>query len=211
MEMKCARCHDAPNHPFNQEDLFKLAAMLQRKPLKVPADLITQGLGADQPGGRFAESGTSRRAHCPFTALPGEPLPGVLRKADDTREQLAAILTDPRNGRFAQVMVNRLWKELLGFGIVEPVDDWENTAPSHPDLLAWLGHELAYARFRSQARSAADPELADLSAGAAGRELPKRLERRASIRRTGAPPADGGAARGFALCDLPGKISTANR
>ena len=42
-EMKCARCHDAPNHPFEQGDLFKMAAMLQRAPLKVPASSLTAG------------------------------------------------------------------------------------------------------------------------------------------------------------------------
>jgi hypothetical protein len=35
-EMKYARCHDAPNHPFEHGDLFKIAAILQRAPLKMP-------------------------------------------------------------------------------------------------------------------------------------------------------------------------------
>ena len=36
MELQCARCHDAPYHPFKQEQLFSLAAMLKRAPQKVP-------------------------------------------------------------------------------------------------------------------------------------------------------------------------------
>ena len=36
LEMKCARCHDAPSHPFEQRDLFSLAAMLKRSPQAVP-------------------------------------------------------------------------------------------------------------------------------------------------------------------------------
>lgn len=36
VEMKCARCHDAPYHDVKQEDLFNLAAMLNRGSLKVP-------------------------------------------------------------------------------------------------------------------------------------------------------------------------------
>jgi hypothetical protein len=35
-EMKCARCHDAPQHPFAQKDLFGLAAMLYRQPMLLP-------------------------------------------------------------------------------------------------------------------------------------------------------------------------------
>jgi hypothetical protein len=63
----------------------------------------------------------------------------VVRKAGDTREQLAALLTDPRNQRFAQVVANRLWKRYMGWGFVEPVDDWDHAKVSHPELLDFLG------------------------------------------------------------------------
>ena len=142
MEMKCARCHDAPNHPFDQAELFSLAAMLQRSPVKVPASSLTQGLSVNSHVVVSLKPGQKIDPHWPFADLPAEPLPGVLRKPDDSRERLAALLTDPRNGRFAQVLANRLWKQFLGFGIVDPVDDWESAAPSHPALLAWLGREL---------------------------------------------------------------------
>ncbi|MCA9069947.1 MAG: DUF1549 domain-containing protein, partial [Planctomycetaceae bacterium] len=36
LEMKCARCHDAPFHDFKQSDLFQVAAMLRRGPQAVP-------------------------------------------------------------------------------------------------------------------------------------------------------------------------------
>lgn len=141
-EMKCARCHDAPNHPFNQEELFNLAAMLQRGPFKVPGSSLTKGLGTNSHVTVSLEAGQPIEPHWPFADGPTEPLPGVLRRANDSRERLAALITDPRNERFAQVLVNRLWREFFGFGIVDPVDDWENSAPSHPALLAWLGREL---------------------------------------------------------------------
>ena len=38
--------------------------------------------------------------------------------------------------------MNRLWAKLLGRGIVEPVDDWEDVTPANPQLLAWLAREL---------------------------------------------------------------------
>lgn len=142
MEMKCARCHDAPNHPFNQEDLFAMSAMLQRTPVTVPGSSLTKGLNANSHVVVSLKPGQKIEAHFPFADLPSEPLPGVLRNTEDSREQLAALITDPRNERFAQVVVNRLWKRLLGFGIVDPVDDWENVGPSHKELLTWLGREL---------------------------------------------------------------------
>jgi hypothetical protein len=142
MEMKCARCHDAPSHPFNQEDLFSLSAMLQREPVTVPGSSLSQGLKSNSHVVVSLKPGQKIEAHWPFPELPSEPLPGVVHNPEDSREELAAMLTDPRNERFAQVLVNRLWKRLLGIGIVEPVDDWDGTAPSHRELLAWLGREL---------------------------------------------------------------------
>jgi len=142
MEMKCARCHDAPNHPFDQSDLFAVSAMLQRSPVKVPGSSLTQGLNPNSHVVVSLKPGQMIDPHFPFAELKSDPLPGVLRNAEDTREQLAAIITDPRNERFPQVVANRLWKRLLGFGIVDPVDDWENARPSHKELLAWLGREL---------------------------------------------------------------------
>jgi hypothetical protein len=58
------------------------------------------------------------------------------------RAKLAALVTAPENKRFAQVMVNRLWKRLIGSGIVEPAHDWEGATASHPELLDWLANEL---------------------------------------------------------------------
>ena len=40
------------------------------------------------------------------------------------------------------MLVNRVWKRYLGWGIVEPVDDWETAQPSHPELLDYLAREL---------------------------------------------------------------------
>ena len=142
MEMKCARCHDAPNHPYDQADLCSMSAMLQRSPVKVPGSSLTQGLNPNSHVVVSLKPGQTIDPHFPFAELKSDPLPGVLRNTEDSREQLAAIITDPRNERFPQVVANRVWKRLLGFGIVDPVDDWENAHPSHRDLLTWLGREL---------------------------------------------------------------------
>lgn len=142
MEMKCARCHDAPNHPFDQADLFAMSAMLQRAPVKVPGSSLTQGLNPNSHVVVSLKPGQMIDPHFPFAELKSDPIQGVLRNSEDTRERLASIMTDPRNERFPQVVANRLWKRLVGFGIVDPVDDWENTRPSHKELLTWLGREL---------------------------------------------------------------------
>ena len=140
-EMKCARCHDAVHHSFEQRELFQIAAMLGRAPMKVPDTSLTKGLSKSSIVVVTLKAGETIQPHFPFS-FAKEPLPGVLRRTEDSRERLAAILTDPRNDRFAQVLVNRLWKQFMGLGIVDPVDDWETAQPSHKELLQWLAREF---------------------------------------------------------------------
>lgn len=146
MQMQCARCHDAPFHDFKQQDLFSLAAMLKREAQLVP---ISSSIptNANIVVGRVInvtlKPGSKVEPAWPFHNVMTNGLPkGVLRNAKDPREKLAALITDPRNERFAKVIVNRVWKRYLGWGIVEPVDDWETAAPSHPELLDFLAREL---------------------------------------------------------------------
>ena len=143
LEMKCARCHDAPYHDFRQEQLFSLAAMLKRSPQNVPASSSIPA-SANITLGRLVnvtlKPGSNVAPAWPFPELMDGALHDeVVRKAGDSREQLAARLTDPRNQRFAQVVANRLWKRYMGWGFVEPVDDWDHAEASHPELLDFLG------------------------------------------------------------------------
>ena len=177
VEMRCARCHDAPAHVSLQRDLFELAAMLGARPVKLPA---TSSVPLDKvhEGGRqpliavTLKPGTVVAAKWPFARFAPPELGALAEYPDDPRDRLAALVTAPRNERFAQVMANRVWKRLMGRGIVEPADDWERGTPSHPELLRWLAREfvrggydvkhLSRLVFNSHAyQRAADPALKD--------------------------------------------------
>lgn len=57
----------------------------------------------------------------------------------DPVEAFASWITSPENPRFTKVITNRLWKKVMGVGIIEPVDDMrDQTLPSHPELLSFL-------------------------------------------------------------------------
>lgn len=146
MEMKCARCHDAPYHDFTQRDLFSLAAMLKRDSEKVPKTSTIPGDPAAVASLLVKvtlKPGEAIPPEWPFAAeLNGDLAVDMLINRQDQREQLALLVTSASNHRFAQVLVNRLWQRLMGRGLVEPVDDWEHAAPSHPELLENLEREL---------------------------------------------------------------------
>ena len=148
VEMKCARCHDAPYHDTTQRNLFEMAAMLERKPIQVPK---TSSVPASffehvKKGGRepliqvTLNIGSTVQPHWPFDELEADLPEQVVQDPQDTRERLAARITFSR--RFAEVIANRIWKRLMGAGLVEKVDDWEGKRPSDPALLAYLADEL---------------------------------------------------------------------
>lgn len=55
------------------------------------------------------------------------------------KKAFADWITNPKNPYFTKVIVNRLWAQAFGKGIVEPLDDWsETTTVSNPELLDYL-------------------------------------------------------------------------
>ncbi|MSU77801.1 MAG: DUF1553 domain-containing protein [Gemmataceae bacterium] len=141
VQMKCARCHDAPGHKSTQKDLFSIAAMLNEAPLAVP---VTSSVPIDKIHGKDRKPLITVSLKPGTKVAPAWPF-ALTSKADagKSRDDLAQRITDVRNERFAQVIANRVWKRLMGVGIVEPVDDWEKGQPTHPELLTWLGREVA--------------------------------------------------------------------
>lgn len=152
IELQCARCHDSPYHSTTQKDLYSLAAMLDRKPVKVPETSRVPAAFFEKNRGRESlikvtlPNGQPVEPLWPFGSMTGiednPDLDSRMLNAKDTRERLAILITSPENQRFAPVIVNRVWKRLMGAGFVEPVHDWEGRHASHPELLRWLANEL---------------------------------------------------------------------
>jgi hypothetical protein len=71
-----------------------------------------------------------------------------LLPGEDPRNAFADWLVAPKNPWFARAAVNRVWSWLLGRGIIhEPDDIRPNNAPSNPELLSYIEHELVAARY----------------------------------------------------------------
>ena len=83
--------------------------------------------------------------------LAPRPLDGPALPVDagtDRREFFADWLVSPDNAFFARALVNRVWKNFMGRGLVEAVDDIRDAnPPSNPELLAALTRDFVAHRF----------------------------------------------------------------
>jgi Protein of unknown function (DUF1549)/Protein of unknown function (DUF1553) len=80
-------------------------------------------------------------------AKPGEPVEAHTMFGDmppvgpkqDSRALYAKWLTSPENPRFTEVIANRMWKRVMGLGLIEPVDHLtDSTQASNPELMRFL-------------------------------------------------------------------------
>jgi hypothetical protein len=59
---------------------------------------------------------------------------------------MAQWLTSQQNPLTARTMVNRVWEQLFGTGLVETLEDMgsQGTAPTHQELLDWLSYQFMH-------------------------------------------------------------------
>ncbi|MCI0358916.1 MAG: PSD1 and planctomycete cytochrome C domain-containing protein [Planctomycetaceae bacterium] len=80
----------------------------------------------------------------PPSVLVSAELPELAADVSNPRTQLADWLTDSKNPLVARVIVNRLWQQHFGTGIVKTANDFglRGERPSHPELLDHLAASL---------------------------------------------------------------------
>lgn len=68
------------------------------------------------------------------------------KNAPDNRMGLAMWLTDKRNPLVSRTMVNRLWEQLYGAGLVETLEDigTQGMNPTHQELLDYMAYQFMY-------------------------------------------------------------------
>ena len=144
LNMKCARCHDAPFRDFKQKDLFSIAAMLKGSAQEVPKTSSIPGF--DPKTNSMMVQVTLKPGE---KVLPDWPFKNLAHTKEvkkenkqTSREELTELLTAPSNSRFSQVIVNRVWKRYLGAGLIEPVDDWTDDSADEYKLLNYLSREF---------------------------------------------------------------------
>jgi hypothetical protein len=149
IRLECAKCHHHPFESWGQEQFYEFAAYFARVGRK--------GTGLSPPisGGEevvFTANKGSVKHPLTGEVLTPKPLFGsapVDHDSDvDPRQALARWMTASDNPYFAKVMVNRVWADLMGRGIVDPVDDIRATnPPSNGPLLDALAEDFRSHRY----------------------------------------------------------------
>ncbi len=170
MDFQCAQCHDHPNiDDYYQSDYYGLFAFVNRSYLFQPDKKKPAVLAEKAEGDATFKSVFTAEEGRTLPRLPGgaeidEPTfakdDGYQVKPDpkkkevrpvpkfSRREQLAIRATDGSNRAFNRNLANRLWAQMMGRGLVHPVDQHHSdNPPIHPQLLELLADELLQTNF----------------------------------------------------------------
>jgi len=161
VQIQCAECHNHPFDRWTQDDYYGFVSFftgIKRKEGVEPRE---------------------RRIYCDVNAPPakhvvdGRPMPAkVLGGIDpvptggDPRTELAQWLTSPDNELFSRNLANRIWAQLMGRGVIEPVDDVRaSNPPVNGPLLDALSKRLVDVNFdlRSLVRDICNSRVYQLS------------------------------------------------
>jgi Protein of unknown function (DUF1549)/Protein of unknown function (DUF1553)/Planctomycete cytochrome C len=125
VNLKCNACHDSFVSKWKLKDAYSLAAYFSTEPrLRLYRCDVAQDVYAE-PQFLFPELNRSSAS----------------TELNDRKAAIAAIVTDPRNGRLPRTLVNRLWLRLVGHGIVPNPDEMDGK-PWSPALIDWMASDF---------------------------------------------------------------------
>jgi uncharacterized membrane protein/mono/diheme cytochrome c family protein len=124
LNLKCASCHDSFVSDWKLADAYAFA--------NVFADSTLEINRCDKPTGKMAGRGILYKELGTIS---------VDASTEERLRELADFLVQPKDGRLYRTLVNRVWAQLMGRGIVEPVDAMDNE-PWSQDLLDWLAYDF---------------------------------------------------------------------
>lgn len=139
MSIQCAHCHDHPLEKWTNNDYYGFASLFAR--------VRGKGWGGDFRSGDghrviFLDDESELIQPRTGKPQPPKPLDGQAlspESVEDRRIAAASWLTSPENPYFSRAIVNRVWANFFGVGLVEKVDDLRLTnPPSNPELFSTL-------------------------------------------------------------------------
>ena len=143
LSINCCRCHNHPLEKWTQDQYWEMANLFSRVGMK----------NGDRFGGTSVQAQPTGEAYHPRRGIPmpptpldGKPLP--LDGSTERRQYFADWLTAPENPYFAKALVNRVWRNFMGRGLVEAEDDLRETNPAtNEELLSALAKDFVQHKF----------------------------------------------------------------
>ncbi|HUH46179.1 MAG TPA: DUF1549 domain-containing protein [Arenibacter sp.] len=123
VNVKCASCHNSFTSNFTLEQSYGFASIF--------SDSVMELNRCDMPLGKMA---TVNFLYPELGSVEAETVTERL-------SLLSKAIVRPENGRLYRTITNRIWKRFMGRGIVEPVDEMDNT-PWDAELLDWLAADF---------------------------------------------------------------------
>lgn len=111
INLKCNSCHDSFISHWKLKEAYALASFFTDEPLEI--------VRCDKATGQTAEPGF---LYPQLGSIDAEA------SVEEKRAAAARFFTARENGLFARTIVNRIWRLLLGRGLVEPLDEMEGAA-----------------------------------------------------------------------------------
>jgi hypothetical protein len=143
MSVTCCRCHNHPLEKWTQDQYWSMANLFSRVTLK-NGDRGGEVLVQEQPAGDVPHP--RRGLAMPPAPLDGKPL--AVQSSASRRQYFAAWLTAPENPYFAKALVNRVWRNFMGRGLVEAEDDLRETnPPSNRELFGALAKDFVAQKY----------------------------------------------------------------
>ncbi len=136
LSINCAKCHNHPLEKWTNDQYYAFANLFSRVRAKGWGGDYRNGDGlrivySDTQGELIQPSKGEPQQPCP---LDGEPV--AFAATADRRQAVAKWLTSPENPYFTRAIVNRVWANFFGTGLVEAIDDLRLTNPaSNEELL----------------------------------------------------------------------------
>jgi len=157
VRLQCAKCHNHPFDHWTQDDYYGWTNFFARVDYKIIENKRRDENDKHEFDGEqivfMKDEGNVKN---PTTGkTPGLRYLGDGNnaasddKSADRLQTLAQWLESPDNHRFAATQANRIWFQLLGQGIVDPIDDFRSTnPPSNPELLDTITKEFVASGYR---------------------------------------------------------------
>lgn len=148
IQLQCAQCHNHPYTSWKRAEYWGMAAFFAKVEDGAPKQNLAKGA---TPNVIEASSVQTKRLPDSSLTVPPKFLEGEtpkLNTKEPYRPVLARWLTSPENPYFAKAMVNRLWAQFFGRGLVNPVDNlMQDNPPSHPELFEALAEQFTRSGF----------------------------------------------------------------